>query len=349
MTKKDCTMMTKENFSKHYSIIRDIGKALTSSLDMDDILQKIMSFIGELYSPVNWSLLLFDREKANLYFALAIGESTETLKDMKVRIGEGVAGWCAQHGRTIIIPDTSKDARFNNSFDQETKFHTDSIICIPLISKDETLGVLELINIDAKFFEKEYIEMLESIADFTAIAIENAWFVKQIRDISIHDDCTHLYNTRHMHNLIDAEISRSERAKRPFSLVFIDLDHFKSINDTYGHLVGSQLLREIAMILTENLRQTDWAVRYGGDEFVIVLPESGKADALQITERIRAMLNERIFFEAEGFNIKVTASFGIASFPEDAKTKAEIIKMADEAMYVVKKKGRNNIITADQL
>ena len=337
-----------ENYS-HYEILRHIAKALTSTHDLNEILNMIMDFIGKLYKPANWSLVMVDQEKGDLYFAIAVGKESEKIKDHRLKMGEGIIGWTVQHGECVVLTDPYADERFHTDIDTKTGFKTETILSIPLISKEKPLGAIELVNVETTYFEDHHIELLQSLADFAAIAIENSNFVARIQDMSIRDDCTNLYNARHMHDLIEAEISRAQRYNKPFSIVFFDLDHFKNVNDTYGHLVGSQLLKNVGDILRNRLRPLDWTVRYGGDEFVFILPGVGREDAMLLATRIHDVLNETIFFENEGYNIKITASFGVATFPDDAGTKEEILKMADKAMYHVKESGRNSVIHIGQI
>jgi diguanylate cyclase (GGDEF)-like protein len=131
-------------------------------------------------------------------------------------------------------------------------------------------------------------------------------------------------------------------------VVFFDLDHFKQVNDLYGHLVGSKLLWMVGDIIKSNLRLIDYAFRYGGDEFVVILPQTSKEDALSVVRRLKDLLTSKVFFQAENLNIKVTASFGLATFPGDGRSHREILRMADEAMYLVKKTTRDNIALAGE-
>src|SRR6202790_5298375 len=165
------------------------------------------------------------------------------------------------------------------------------------------------------------LKLLEALADFAAIALENARHVKRIHELTITDDCTTLYNARHMGFILDTEIYRSQRYNYEFSLVFIDLDHFKQVNDTHGHLVGSRLLAEIGNALKAHCRLIDFAFRYGGDEFVILLPQTAKDNALNVARRLHKLDRKSVWLESEGLNIKVTTSLGVASYPLDSKSK----------------------------
>ena len=332
--------------SDHIGILQDIGKTLTSTLDYQEVLRAVMKIIADQFQPRDWSLLLVDEESEELYFAIVVGEASEKLKDVRLKMGEGIAGWVAQQGKPLITENAYQDPRFARWVDQKTGFETKTIVCLPLVSKGRTLGVIELFNTPRGRFEEKDLLLLEALSDFAAIAVENARYVKRIKDLSIVDDVTGLYNSRHLHTLLETEISRAVRYSAPFSVIFLDLDHFKLVNDNYGHLVGSRLLREIAAVLKFNLRTVDWATRYGGDEFVLILPRTGRKESLLVTKRLRHALNEAVFLKHEGLHLRITASFGIATYPDDAKTKEDVVRMADQSMYRIKRSTRDDIAQA---
>jgi len=260
-----------------------------------------------------------------------------------------VAGWVAQHGEPVLIEDARNDTRFTPKVDELTHTETRSIVCVPIKARGHVLGVIELVNALGKpSFGVEDIPILKSLADYAAIALENARYVQRIHELTITDDCTALYNARHLNFVLDTEIYRSNRYAYEFSVIFIDLDHFKLVNDAHGHLVGSKLLWMIGDLIKGNLRLIDYAFRYGGDEFVVLLPQTSKESSLVVVRRIRELLTSRVFFTDEKLNIKVTASFGVAAFPGDGRTRKELLRKADEAMYLVKNTTRNNIALAGQ-
>lgn len=332
------------------SVFNEIGKALTSTLDLRKVLDIIMEKISELFKPKNWSLLLLDPGGAELYFEIAVGEGAEKLLDVRLKVGEGIAGWVAQHGEPLLISDAYSDPRFNAGADAKTNFKTQSIICVPLKSKGKIMGVIELINqLEGRSFQLEDLTLLKTLADYAAIAIENAQYFQKVQELTITDDMTSLFNSRHLQLQLDHELQRSRRYHLSFSLVFFDLDHFKTVNDTYGHLVGSKVLRETADIVRECLRDVDVATRYGGDEFVLLLPETDREAALIVTHRLRDALNAHVFAKDMGHDIRLTASFGLATYPIDATTKVDILRLADNAMYHVKETTRNGVATAEEL
>jgi diguanylate cyclase (GGDEF)-like protein len=329
--------------SQELTIFHDVAKALTSSLDLDSILQTIMDKMAEYFRPETWSLLMLDHEQNELYFAIAVGTASESLKDVRLKVGEGIAGHVAKHGETLIVPDVAADTRFNKRIDEMTKWETHSIICVPVRSKLRVLGVIQLVNVDMKHFGDQELFFLQALCDYAAIAIENARSVEKIQELTITDDCTGLYNARHLYKTLETEVYRSSRFAYEFTVLFIDLDHFKQVNDTHGHLVGSKLLAEIGYLIKAQLRLIDYAFRYGGDEFVVLLPQTGKDSALVVARRLRDSLRTSMFCKEEGLNLNVRASMGVATYPHDAKTPHDVIRQADEMMYLVKNTSRDNI------
>jgi diguanylate cyclase (GGDEF)-like protein len=335
------TQLTRQ--SQESTIFHDVAKTLTSSLDLDSILQTIMEKMAEYFRPDTWSLLMVDEQRNELYFAIAVGEASEALKNIRLKLGEGIAGWVAKHGEQVISDNVQNDPRFAKHVDDITQWQTRSVICIPLRSRLRVLGVIQLVNVDMSQFNEPELFFLQSLCDYAAIAIENAKWVEKIQELTITDDCTGLYNARHLYKTLDTEVYRSSRFGYEFSVLFIDLDHFKAVNDTYGHLIGSKLLAEIGYLIKAQLRLIDFAFRYGGDEFVVLLPQTGKDQALVVAKRLRDGLRASRFCHDDGLNLNVRASIGLATYPHDARDAHDIIRQADEMMYLVKNTTRDNI------
>ena len=329
------------------AVFHELGKALTSSLQLDQVLRTIMQKVEEFLHPDTWSLLLMDEAKQELYFEIATGEASAALKDIRIKLGQGIAGWVAQTGEVVIVPDTSKDSRFFSQVDEKTKMETRSIVAVPVRFRDRALGVIELINcVGPDGFGERDLALLEVLADFAAIAMENARHVQRIHELTITDDCTTLYNARHLNFVLETEIYRSQRYNYEFSLIFIDLDHFKDINDTYGHLTGTRLLADIGNMVKSSCRLIDFAFRYGGDEFVVLLPQTGKENAFVVARRLHRRIRESTWLEETGINVRITASVGVASYPADSRDKSKLLSLADEAMYLVKNTTRDSVAAA---
>ncbi|HHL40645.1 MAG TPA: sensor domain-containing diguanylate cyclase [Deltaproteobacteria bacterium] len=313
----------------------EVGKAVTSSLDITHILKVVMEKISELFRPSNWSLLLLDERSGELTFEIVVGEGAEKIRELRLKPGEGIAGWVAREGVPLLVPDVATDPRFCGKIDRLAGFSTKSVVCVPLKAKGRCQGVIELIN-SVESFTEDDLRLLSALADYTAIAIENAKYLDKVEELTITDDLTGLYNTRHLHSCLEYEVERARRYEYDVSMIFLDIDSFKSINDRYGHLRGSRLLCEAGSLIRKNVRSADIVCRYGGDEFVVLLPQTSKKNAMAAAEKLREALRSHSFLRGDGLDCRITASFGVASFPADAKDKYELISLADRAMYKIK-------------
>jgi diguanylate cyclase (GGDEF)-like protein len=333
--------------AKRLAILTDIVKTANSILEPRKVIELIMAKIQQLIPSEAWSMLMVDEERQELTFELALGEKAKDMSAFRLKIGEGVAGWVAQTGKPTIVNDTSRDPRFTRRFDSETKFETRSILCAPLISRGRTIGVVEIINrLGSGRFVQADLEILLTLVEPCAIAIENAILFQKTEQLTITDDLTKLFNSRYLNLYIGREIKRCKRHGIPLSVIFLDLDGFKGVNDQHGHLAGSRTLTEVGTILAEAVRESDILARYGGDEFVVVLPETPPSGAIVIAERIRKSIEDHSFLEAQGVCARISASFGIASYPDHALTPEGLIQKADQAMYRVKERDKNGIEVA---
>ena len=325
----------------------EIGKALTSTLDIAEVLKLIMDKVGELLHPSNFSLLLLDEAARALNFEIVVGSFGEQLRGQKLALGEGIAGWVAQQGQPLLVPDVVAEPRFAAHFDESTRFKTRSVLAVPLQVKARTLGVIELVNGPLQPpFDPEDLKTLSSIADYAAIALENARNFRKVQELTVIDEHTGLFNSRYLMQCLTSEIARARRFGHPLSLIFFDLDRFKQVNDTYGHQYGSALLREVGQVVRSTLRSIDIATRYGGDEFVCVLPETDREHARACALRLRDAVAGHEFLTAAGLSVRLTASFGVATFPDDGGDEEALLRQADMAMYRVKESGRNDICVA---
>lgn len=323
-------------------VFHNVARALTSSLDRDSILKAIMQQMERFFQPETWTLLLVDEEKQNLFYAVAVGNAVAELSSIRIKVGDGIAGWVAQHGETLIVPELGLDPRFTSQAEAQA-IGMRSVICIPLRSRSRTLGVIQLFNCRLDTLTDYTISFLHVLCDYAAIAIDNAHAVERIHELTITDDCTGLYNVRHLYATMGKELERARRFKDQFSLIFIDLDRFKEVNDKYGHLIGSRLLGEVGQRVLSEVRTVDTAFRYGGDEFVVLLPGTRKTEATQTAHRLRVALRSRSYLASEKLDILISASFGVATFPEDGQSILEVIGAADESMYTVKSAQRDGV------
>ena len=226
---------------------------------------------------------------------------------------------------------------------QRKKEHGQPVVAVPLICGERLLGVLEGIREGetARSFKKSEVELLEALAMPVASALANAVRIAEAERLSQTDDLTKLHNARYLRQFLLNEIRRARRYGSSVAALFLDLDDFKQINDVHGHLVGSHVLMEMAAVILSSVRDTDAVARYGGDEFVIVLPDTGTELAGTVAERIRSKIKRFEFTGGRRLKLSLTASFGVAAFPEHASSPQQLIACADTAMYEAKAANKN--------
>ncbi len=329
----------------YFQALSETAKSVTGTLEVHAVLERVMQALRQLLKPRHWSLLLLDEAKQELYFEIAVGDVADKIKDMRVRVGEGLAGWVAANKQPLLVPKVADDPRFSPRFDRASAFQTASVLCVPLLCRGSILGVIEIVKDaqDPEPFTEEHLQVLGPIADFAAIAIDNARTFKRVEELTIIDEWTTLYNARFLRTCLADEVTRAQRYSRELSLIFLDLDGFKAVNDSHGHGVGSALLRHLGTLLRRSVRETDRAVRYGGDEFVIVMPETPKDGALILAERLRELVAEARLDTESGAAVGVSASFGVASYPRDAADAQGLLAAADRSMYAAKAAGKNRV------
>lgn len=321
----------------------EIGKLLTSTTDLKEILEHIVTKGSQLIKADHWSLLLKDEETGRLSFVIVTGVDMKYFEHIQLGPDEGIAPRVAQTGVPMFIPDVDKEPLFNKEVDIKTGFTTHSLACIPLTSRGAVSGVIEIINIeDMNFFGQMEFPILRILTDYAAIAIENAKHFSKIAKLNITDEYTGLYNARYLHIVLDRFFETCDN-ESTIAAVFIDIDNFKEIVDTYGHLSGSDVLRQIGVTISNTISDDEVLIKYGGDEYVIILPGKNSDDAFTESKKIAAAINAENYSASKTGTVKVTASFGIASYPDLAKNKTELLIAADNALFKIKNTTKNNV------
>jgi diguanylate cyclase (GGDEF)-like protein len=337
-------------------VFHEVARALTSNLKLDSLLRSIMAKMEEFFGPEHWSLLMVDEETGELYYALSTGMDESMLRDLRLKPGEGIAGYVAATGNPLVVADVSADPDWSRYAQAHPELNLRSIACLPIRHGVRTLGALQLNNSKLDLLPESSIAFLRVLCDYAAIALENARHVKLIHHLSITDDCTGLFNSRHLYTLLEQEIAEHAAKsafrvvpfmKPHFSLLFLDLDYFKRVNDRHGHLVGSRLLAEVGNLLKRVGGPDHAAFRYGGDEFVVLLRGLDKPVAADLSRRILEQLTQTRFLTGEGLSLSVTASLGLATFPQDGSSLHDLIRAADTMMYMAKDCGRNQLMVAN--
>jgi diguanylate cyclase (GGDEF)-like protein len=263
-------------------------------------------------------------------------------QDMGPAVGV-VAEWVMQNGEEFATTDLRADTRVSHP-------SVGAVLAFPLVSRGAPVGAL--IAIDRQPCSREPklapgpLRAVRILLEPAAAALDNAMLLKRAEALSVTDDLTRLYNSRYLNQVLRRETKRASRSGHPLSLLFVDLDGFKAINDRHGHLFGSRALVEVADVVRRSARETDVVARFGGDEFALVLPETGREGAFAVGERVRQRIAAHRFLAADGLDIRLTASVGVATLPDVAVTPDELVQAADMAMYRVKQSGKNGIQAA---
>lgn len=208
-----------------------------------------------------------------------------------------------------------------------------SYVILPLNARGHAIGVLALASRTAEAYDEEAVSIVQPVADAVALAFENVRLFQKTRELSITDEVTPLYNVRFFNQMLERELKLVDRYRSVLSLIFLDMDRFKPINDQYGHLRGSRVLREVGFLLRSAVRETDYPARYGGDEFVVILPQTDAEAAARLAGKLRQLVEEHTFLQEEGINARLGVSLGIATYPVEAPSKEALIRLADERMY----------------
>jgi diguanylate cyclase (GGDEF)-like protein len=293
------------------------------------------------------ALLLLDPAGRELVFRASRTIQTGMIDGMRLPVSRGIAGWVARHRQAVRLDDVATDPRHYAGVGEQTGLAPRTMICVPMVSKGTLRGVIQILNkVDDSTFTEAELTLAQTLADHAAIAIENASLYRQAYLASITDDLTGLGNTRHFHASLADVMARGG----PVSLVLLDLDNFKAVVDRYGHLAGSRSIAQIGRAIGRLVRPGDVAARFGGDEFVIVLPDTDTAAAHRLAEAIRKAIEACEQLENEDVDLsRVTASVGVATFPAHAVDAESLFRQADAAMYSAKRSGKNRVSVAPDL
>ncbi len=329
------------------SSISDLSKSIAPLLNWNQLFQTILDKSIQLLKAEQGSLMMLNHETKELLVE-AKKSTGHIIKDnMRTHFGENIAGKVLETGKALLVEDVEKDPRVNQK--NKPRYKTKSFISIPLKIENRVEGVLNISDKSSgESFNKNDLNLIQSFIPNAAIAIERSSLYNKIENfkkLSLTDPLTGILNRRYLNNRLSEEISRFKRHKHSFSFLMLDIDGFKEYNDTFGHPTGDNVLKAFANTISSSVRNIDIVVRYGGDEFVVILPQTQKKAAISIANRLRKDVSESSMPTVEeAKKIKLTVSIGLSSFPEDASSIKEIFEKTDKALYMAKKKGRNNLV-----
>ena len=342
--KNESVIVELNNTLKNLSILYDISRAMTDIGDLKQLLKFILNQAIETTGAQKGSLMLFDQSTKRLVVRVVQGLPDKKTEDainsgeLSCRafvVGEGIAGKVFETKKPIIVNATGKDKRYL----ENRNSNVESILCIPLVVSDESIGVINITNkVNNKGgFTDEDLQLLTALGNQAAMAINHA----SLYEKAITDELTKLYIRRFFNVKLESEFRRAKRYGHQLTLLICDLDNFKTVNDTFGHQMGDMVLQTVANFLKTNVRETDIPARFGGDEFVVILPETDYEHGWIVGERFRQAVADN---KVADLSCQITISVGIATYPGDADSIQTLIARADAALYEAKHKGRNCVM-----
>ena len=337
--------MTRTNLESNVQYLRtmaEVSTIIAGTLDPEELYRILPERVMAKLGLNDFCIMLYSWEAKRLVAKSASVGEGGTMPEFTLAPGEGVAGKVYVTGEPAWIPDVRSSTDFLHYGGRRTDVR--SFMCVPLVSKGKNIGVLMINHPEPNAFEPELLPTMRVLASYLAIAIENAGMFGLVKSLSEKDSLTLLYNHGAFHEKLSIELERANRYVRPMAVIILDLDHFKEINDRYGHTTGDRVLALVAGALGAHLRKTDIAARYGGDEFAVILPETDFSSAAVIAERIaEGISNVRLDIGGESV-ISFTASVGYASCGHDAPGRGEILNIADRLMYDSKRRGPGGVL-----
>ncbi|MBI2343762.1 MAG: GGDEF domain-containing protein [Deltaproteobacteria bacterium] len=326
------------------SLLYAIGRGISATIELDELLNRITELLQRHLRLREFAVLLLDDEGQYLQVKAAYGfPSNLRVQDMIFQMGEGVSGEVVRTGEQIYVPDVTLDQRYL-SYRGELPAEG-ALLSLPLRYKKEILGVVNFGRKKCRSFSDSEIRLLALVANQISLAIANARLYSKTRELAVRDDLTGLYNRRHFLEVLQIEWKRAVRFHRGLAVLMLDVDHFKAFNDDFGHLHGDHVLREISALLRRNLREVDTLARFGGEEFIALLPDTDRDGAIHVGEKLRRMVElERFQGAQQAENHPMTVSIGISVYPDDALQMDDLIDHADIALYEAKDGGRNKTV-----
>ena len=330
--------MTRE--SEVLKTLLEVSKLISSNYPIPKVIKRICGKLRKLLNTDDCSIMILNEQSRELAFSESSGLTPWEMKNIRFSLGEGVAGWVAKHKRPVLIEDVRTDSRFKVVENQKRSMV--SMISAPLMVKRRVIGVVSLsTRNEGHSFTADELELVVLMSAHISLALEN----NRLYEISVLDGLTNIYNRRYLEQRLMEEVAYSKRYSKPLSVILMDIDFFKRLNDTYGHQAGDHVLQGVSKRLSDALREYDVIARYGGEEFAIILPTTPKLEGAAIAERLRTSICEAPFrFKDEDLSCSI--SLGVSALPDDANDPESLIARADEALYKAKDSGRNQVSIA---
>jgi diguanylate cyclase (GGDEF)-like protein/PAS domain S-box-containing protein len=326
---------------KELSALNEIIQSVTAVLNIDDLLELVYQQLKR-FIPANFVLIGRYDPKSEEWYSLYCRKEEQKMQILRQPVEFGLGGYVIQSRHSLFLNDVQQVAQFMVKTGRQSLLSVPkAVIIVPLIVSDQVIGILGVQNDDKEHaFLAEDFELLNSIGAQVAVALENARLYSQMEQLAEEDSLTGIFNRRHFFILAEKEFERTKRYGKPLSAIMLDIDHFKRINDAFGHAVGDQMLKGVAQICSQSLRKIDILGRYGGEEFVMLLPETNGKGAMRAAERLRERI-ETFCIETSKGSLSVTASIGVGTLQGNEANLEILLNYADQSLYAAKSAGRN--------
>ncbi len=335
------------NSAARFKILYEFGQTIITKINPEEMYAEIYAAVKKLVKTEYFSIALVDREKAMINDVFIMDKEVPVALESR-NIEKGLFGRVIREGKPLLFHSFTMEmvgetgAVVVGDTDNEEEEISQSIVIVPLRSSSGIIGVISAQSYTPNMYDENDLEALELLASNVAAAVENARLINKIQSMAITDDLTGLFNRRKFYELAMAEFERSRRYSRPLSVIMLDIDHFKKVNDTYGHSIGDQVLQGLAHLAKSSLRTVDILARYGGEEFVIMLPETSLDEAVRTAERLRTNTADATLPTRVG-NMSVTISLGVVALDDNCRNLEELLDRSDQACYASKRTGRNKV------
>jgi diguanylate cyclase (GGDEF)-like protein len=313
--------------------IEATDRFLTSTAESQQVQRIILESIDGYLQPSMWFLFLFEEGTQELKCDLAVGKGALAFKDARISMGQGIAGWVAEHGEPLVLSSLSRDSEYFCEIDLMKSLEGHSVVAVPLLLRNECLGVIQLIDcvgFDANL--QADMVALQEFAGHAATAIEFARYQRKIVETAIVDDLTGLYLGRHLDFILDTELCRSARYGYEFSLLLLEIHRFSNLASSLTHPALGELLCELGQHIKAGLRRIDWGFYRDEGQFALVLPQASKHNATTFADRLRKLIETTSWLARDGLNLHLKAEMGIATCPTDGQSKADLIRNAEAAL-----------------
>lgn len=319
-------------------ILFELSRTIASTLDLEEVLHRVTSEVPGKLDVQKFSVMLLNA--AGELEVLNAHPANVGSEGLTFAVGEGVCGHAARQRRRHYAPDLENEPLFKVKGEKVRG----SLLSVPMVRGEELLGVLNFERSAPNAFPPADQDFFVAVADQIALAVQNARLHEHTLELSVTDPLTGVPNRRYLYQQLESELARASRFDSPLSMVMVDIDHFKLLNDTAGHSAGDDVLRKVAQLMKHNLRKVDTLARYGGEEFIVLLPQIDRTEAAEVAEKLRRAIAESGIEQGRTQPLgKVTISVGVATMPRDANDDVKLIDSADAALYASKRGGRNKV------